>query len=70
MGFDLFEIRLVIDYYENEIAQLQNRLDAILCTGDEYDRDLRVLQVRRIRDKQRQIRGRLKELRIFEKEMN
>ena len=70
MGLDLFEIRLVIDYYENEIAQLQNRLDAILCTRDEYDRDLRVLQVRRIRDKQCQIRGRLKELRIFEKEMN
>lgn len=66
MKLNSFEINLVVDYYENEIARLQNRLDAIRCTADEYDRDLRVMQIYRIIDQQRKFRRRMKELQAIE----
>lgn len=66
MKLNSFEINLVVDYYENEIARLQNRLDAIRCTADEYDRDLRVMQIYRIIDQQRKFRRRMKELQALE----
>lgn len=66
MKLNSFEIGLVVDYYENEIARLQNRLDTIRSTSDEYDRDLRVTQIVRIVDQQRKFRRRMKELQALE----
>lgn len=66
MKLNSFEIGLVVDYYENEIARLQNRLDAIRSTSDEYDRDLRVTQLVRIINQQRKFRKRMKELQDLE----
>lgn len=66
MKLNSFEIDLVVDYYENEIARLQNRLDAIRSTSDEYDRDLRVTQLVRIINQQRKFRKRMKELQDLE----
>lgn len=66
MKLNSFEIGLVVDYYENEIARLQNRLDTIRSTKDEYDRDLRVTQMVRIVDQQRKFRQRMKELQDLE----
>lgn len=52
-----FEINLVVDYYEKEIARLQNQLDTIHSTMDEYERALRVRQ---------KLRKRMKELQDLE----
>lgn len=70
MKLNSFEIGLVIDYYDNEVARLQTRYDLIRTKSDEYDEDLKNSQLMRIEDDKRRIIKRIKELRSFEKEMN
>ena len=70
MELNLFEIEYLIDYYENEVARLQTRYDLIRLSADEYDEDLKLSQLTRIEIKKRKIIKRIKELRIFEKEMD
>lgn len=70
MELNSFEIGLVVDYYENEIARLQNRLDAIRYNAKEYDRDLQVTQIVRIRNQIRGLERRKKELQNPEGEIN
>ena len=67
MELNLFEVGLLVDYYENEFARLQTRYDLIRLSAVEYDEDLKNSQLMRIEDKQRKIQKRIKELRDFEK---
>ena len=66
MKLNSFEINLIVDYYESEIARLQNRLDVIHYNVNEYDRDLQVTQIDRIRNQIRGFERRKKELQNFE----
>ena len=70
MELNSFEIGLVVDYYENEIARLQRRSDAIRYTADEYDQDLRAMQIDRIRIRQHKLRRRIQELQNSEGEID
>lgn len=70
MKLNSFEIGLVIDYYDNEVARLQTRYDLIRFSSDEYDEDLKNSQLMRIEDDKRRIIKRIKELRSFETEMD
>nr|DAT41898.1 MAG TPA: hypothetical protein [Caudoviricetes sp.] len=67
MELNLFEVGLLIDYYENEFARLQTRYDLVRLSADEYDEDLKNSQLMRIEDKKRRIKERIKELCVFEK---
>ena len=70
MELNLFEVGLLIDYYENEFARLQTRYDLVRLSADEYDEDLKNSQLMRIEDKKRRIKERIKELCGFEKKMD
>ena len=70
MKLNSFEINLIVDYYESEIARLQNRLDVIRYNVNEYDRDLQVTQIDRIRNQIRGFERRKKELQNPEGEID
>lgn len=70
MKFKPFEIDVLVDYYTNELAICENRMNNIHHYDDEYDSDLRDEQIKRLRTQQKNIEERIKELQNFEAEMN
>ena len=64
-----FEIEVLVEYYTNELAICENRMNNIRNNADEYDSDLRKEQIKRLRIQQKNIETRVKELQNSE-EMN
>lgn len=61
-----FEIEVLVDYYTNELAICENRMNNIRHDADEYDSDLRDEQIKRLIIQQKNIKKRIKELQNFE----
>ena len=70
MELNSFEIGLITDYYDNEVVRLRTRYDLIRLSANEYDEDLKNLQLMRIEDEEHKITKRIEELRSFVKEID